>query len=299
MIKKVTGLIHLSRYKEYFFFVVVTTLLGVTASRGYFGWQLIGVLAANWLAVGFSFMVNDIEDAPDDALNPDKVNRNPVSAGRISPKAAWIASWVVCALAAIIYFSLGWLPFVTGMICLVFGLLYSWRKVRLKNRAFLDMISHCLLLAGLQFLTGFFSFDWANTPFARWFFPFLFVVCISLYGELFNEIRDLKGDLEAGLKHTAAVLGAKPTQWIMLAMIVIGVASALVMIFFVRLIASWVLWVCLALAVVFLIYPLVKSVKQKDYVKFQESLQKPLEIAAAFALLIQFVVPWAIQVMQL
>lgn len=299
MNKKATGIIHLTRYKEYFFFVIVTTLLGVTASRGTFGWQLVGVLVANWLAVGFSFMVNDIEDAPDDALNPDKVNRNPVSAGRISPKAAWIASWVVCALAAIIYLFLGWLPFVTGMFCLLLGVLYSWRKVRLKNRAFLDLLSHCLLLAGLQFLTGFFAFDWASAPFTRWFFPFLFVVCISLYGELFNEIRDLKGDLEAGLKHTAAVLGEKPTHWIMLAMIVIGVASAAVMVFFVRLIASWVLWVCLALAIVFLVYPLVKSLKRKDYVKLQESLQKPLEIAAAFALLIQFIVPWVIQVMQL
>jgi 4-hydroxybenzoate polyprenyltransferase len=297
--KKVAGLIHLLRYKEYFFFVIVTTLLGATASYGFFGWKLVGVLVANWLAVGFSFMVNDVEDASDDALNPAKVNRNPVSAGRLSPKTAWIASWVVGVISAVIYFLLGWLPFIPGMICLMLGLLYSWRKVRFKNLAFIDMISHCMMLAGLQFLAGFFAFDWAHTAFARWFFPFLFVVCISLYGELFNEIRDLKGDLEAGLRHTAAVLGAKPTYWIMLSVIVIGVASAAVMVFVVRLIASRVLWVCVGFAVLFLIFPLIKAWKHKDYVRLQESLQKPLEIAAAFALLVQFIVPWVIQMMKI
>lgn len=298
MNKKFIGLHNLFRYKEYFFFVIVTTLLGVTTSYGQFGWKLAGVLAANLLAVGFSFMVNDIEDADDDALNPAKVNRNPVSAKLITPRAAWIASWIVCALDAVLYFFLGWIPFILGITCLLLGLLYSWKKVRLKNIAFLDMLSHCMMLAGLQFLVGFFAFDWASAPLARWIFPFLFVVCISLYGELFNEIRDLKGDLEAGLRHTAVVLGPKTTYWIMISVIVIGVASAAVMIFVTKLIAAWVLWVCLGLAVVLVSIPLIKSFKHKDYVRLQESLQKPLEIAAAYALLFQFVIPWAIRIMQ-
>lgn len=290
---------HLFRYKEYFFFVIVTTLLGVTAAYGQFGWKLVGVLVANWLAVGFSFMVNDIEDAEDDALNPAKVNRNPVSAGRITPRAAWIGSWIVCALSAVLYFTLGWLPFICGMVCLALGFLYSWKKVRFKNLAFIDMISHCMMLAGLQFLAGFFAFDWTKAPLMRWIFPFAFVVCVSLYGELFNEIRDLKGDLEAGLKHTASVLGAKPTYWIMMSVLFIGIVSAFLMIFITKLIAPWVLWVCLGLAILFVIFPLVKALRHKDYIRLQESLQKPLEIAAAFALLAQFIVPWAIQVMGL
>jgi 4-hydroxybenzoate polyprenyltransferase len=289
--KQINGFIRLLRYKEYLFFVTVTTLLGATASYGYFGWRLVAVLFANILAVAFSFMINDVEDAPDDALNPEKVKRNPVSAQDITRKAALRASWAVAALAVVIYAFCGLIPFLMGMICLSLGFLYSWRGVRFKNMAVVDMLSHCMMLAGLQYLSAFFAFS--PTSFDRWFFPFLFVVCISLYGELFNEIRDLKGDLEAGLRHTAAVLGARTTYWLMMSVLVAGVVSAIYTFFIGKLIAPWVMIVMGALALVFLLVPIWQARKHRNFVKLQESLQKPLEIAAAFALLSQFVVPWA------
>jgi 4-hydroxybenzoate polyprenyltransferase len=297
--RKLNGLIRLLRFKEYFFFVIVTTLLGATASNGVFGWRLLGALVGNWLAVAFSFMVNDVEDADDDALNPAKVQRNPVSAKDITRRAAWSASWIVGVLSAILYFSLGWLPFLFGMICLLLGFFYSWRRVRFKNLAIIDMVSHCMMLSGLQFLTGYFTFDHAHTPFDRWFFPFLFVTCVSLYGELFNEIRDLDGDLLAGLKHTAAVLGPKPTYVIMWTVMLVGIGSAVYTVIWIKLIAAWVCWLTLALAVVFMAVPLIKGWREKNYVKLQESLQKPLEIAAALALLVQFVAPWALSMLRM
>jgi len=109
----------------------------------------------------------------------------------------------------------------------------------------------------------------------------MFVVGVSLYGELFNEIRDLKGDLAAGLRHTAAVLGKKPTYWIMFSFLILGVLSAVYMIFFEKLITPWVLWLCLGLSILFLILPLFKAFKHRNFVQLQESLQKPFEIAAA------------------
>jgi 4-hydroxybenzoate polyprenyltransferase len=68
---RIKALICLARYKEYFFFVIITTFLGASAANGAFGWPLLLVLLANWLAVAFAFMINDVEDAPDDALNPE------------------------------------------------------------------------------------------------------------------------------------------------------------------------------------------------------------------------------------
>jgi 4-hydroxybenzoate polyprenyltransferase len=59
------ALIRLTRYKEYIFFVMVTTFLGAIVGKGFFGWKLVGVLTANLLAVAFAFMINDVEDAPD------------------------------------------------------------------------------------------------------------------------------------------------------------------------------------------------------------------------------------------
>ncbi len=45
------GIIKLTRFDEYVWFVIVTTLLGAAAGGGTFGWQLIVALLANWLAV--------------------------------------------------------------------------------------------------------------------------------------------------------------------------------------------------------------------------------------------------------
>src|SRR3990172_8147228 len=99
--QQVRGVISLTRHKEYVIFVIVTTFLGARISGVAIDWRLLLVLVANWLAVGFSFMINDVEDAPDDALNPAKVNRNPVSAGQLSVPVAYAASFVVAAMAAV------------------------------------------------------------------------------------------------------------------------------------------------------------------------------------------------------
>jgi 4-hydroxybenzoate polyprenyltransferase len=289
--RKLDGLVRLSRFKEYLFFVTVTTLLGATASYGYFGLRLLAVLFANICAVAFSFMINDVEDAPDDALNPEKIKRNPVSSKDLSRRTAWRASWLVAVAAAFLYMLVGWIPFIMGMICLFLGFFYSWRGVRFKNLPIIDMLSHCMMLAGLQYLAAYFAFNLAS--FDRWFFPFMFVTCVSLYGELFNEIRDLDGDLKAGLRHTAAVLGPKPTYWIMIGVMVLGIASAVYMLFIGKLIAPWVCYLTIGLAVVLLIIPLIQFRRHRNPLKLQEALQKPLEIAAAFSLLVQFVIPWA------
>ena len=64
--KRIDGTIRLSRYREFLWFVMITTLLGAVSSGGVLGIRLIAVLVANWLAVAFMFMINDVEDAPDD-----------------------------------------------------------------------------------------------------------------------------------------------------------------------------------------------------------------------------------------
>ena len=104
---KFTGLWRLSRFKDYAGSVIFTTGLGIAAAGGTFSWKLILVLTANLLAVGFAFMYNDLEDAPDDALDAKKVKRNPVTAGLISSREADIASWFVAALALLLFIPLG------------------------------------------------------------------------------------------------------------------------------------------------------------------------------------------------
>ena len=292
--RMINGGIRLTRFKEYLAFVIVTTLMGASAARnGSFGWKLIGVLLANWLAVAFAFMINDVEDAEDDALTPHKCRRNPVAARDLSPFTARLMSFGVAAGSALVYSTLGKTTFLLGMITLLISFLYSWKPVRLKNIAFVDFFTHGFMLSGLQFLTAYFTFD--SAPFMNWIFPFLFIFCISCYGEMFNEMRDLEGDLNAGLKHTAAALGPKVTARLMGAVIVLAVISGTMTVFVIRLIDSWVLWLVLALSLIFILPAVMRIRRNKNGIALQESFQKPLEYAAAIALGSYFTWSWAVQ----
>jgi 4-hydroxybenzoate polyprenyltransferase len=135
--KTIKGLAKLTRFCDYGYYVMVPSLLGVAAAKGSFSWQLLLVLLANWMAVGFAYMVNDIEDAPDDAFSTNRVKSNPISSGLVAPKTARIAALLMGLSAAISFAGLGVWPFIFGMISLTFGFLYSVKYVQLKSMAFL------------------------------------------------------------------------------------------------------------------------------------------------------------------
>lgn len=292
MKRGVQGLFRLTRFQEYVWFVLVTTFLGAAAARGHFGWPLLTVLAANWLAVGFAFMINDVEDAPDDALNPAKLGRNPVSAGHLSAGWARAFSFLAACLAAVLYASLGLLPFVIGLVCLALAYLYSARSVRLKAIPVADLVSHALMLAGLQFLTGYLTF--AGGPAWEWVFPVSFVMAISLYGQLFNELRDLEGDRRAGVVHTASLLGPRAAHFLMMGWFAVGVLSAVATVFIIRLIPSWVLLSMAGLAASLLWRPLLRVRAGQSAIELQQPFQKPIEVAVALGLATWFAAPWAI-----
>ena len=290
----INGGIRLTRYKEYLAFVSVTTLLGATAaSNGSFGWKLIGVLFANWLVVAFAFMINDVEDAEDDSLTPHKCQRNPVAARDLSPFLARLMCFGVAAGSSVVYSALGNKTFLLGMITILISFLYSWKPVRLKNIAFVDFFTHGFMLSGLQFLTAYFAFDPA--PFIHWIFPFLFVFSISCYGEMFNEMRDLDGDLQAGLKHTAAVLGPGVTARIMGAVMVLALISGIMTAFVIHLVSFGVLLLFLVLSLIFILPAVIRIRRIKNGIAMQEPFHKPIEYAAALTMCSQFFWPWATQ----
>lgn len=289
MVKHLGGVWRLTRFGEYASFVVVTTLLGAAAGRGTFGWLLIGVVAANWLAVGFAFMINDVEDAPDDALDPAKARRNPVSAGLLSPRPARAWSLLVAGLAAPLYAALGPGPFAAGSACLLLAWMYSWRPIRLKAIPVADLVSHAAMLAGLQFLAAYWAFE--GGPPGHWVFPLLMVLAISLYGQLFNELRDLDGDLRAGVTHTASYFGPHATQVLMLACLALGVLCAAVTLFVLQLFPAWAVVLMVALAGVLLWRRRRRGIQARSTVQLHPAFHKPVEIAAAVALTAWFAGP--------
>lgn len=289
MKNKFLGYLKLTRLNEYVSFVTVTTLLGVAAAGGELSARWWIVLIANLLSVGFAFMINDVEDAPDDALSESKVNRNPVSSGELTPTEGRIASFIVAALSLTLYIVLGGRALLYGAISLVLGVLYSWHGVRLKQIAFLDLLSHCWLLAGLQTLTGFFTFtQQVNRDL---FFPLAFILCVSLYGELFNELRDFKGDQAANLRHTAIALGEKRTHILMMVLLGIGILSGLITFIFLDIIPTWVMVFMAVLALILTLPVLFRLRQNQSSLEIQTPLHKPLEISAAIALFSMYVVP--------
>ena len=303
MKRTLLALAKLTRFDEYTGFIVITTLMGVLAAQGAFTWQLIVLLFTNWLAVGFSFMINDIEDAPEDAFSMKNFKRNPVSSGLIAPRDAKIAAWLAALSSAGLYALLGLWPFILGVACLILGMLFSAQIVRLKTMAFIDILSHSLILAGLPFLCSYFTF---TTRFNQvWFWPFIFVVSISNYGRLHKAIKNLEGDRLSRLSHrgscqgTAIVLGNRVTSVLMMVMLILAAITGVISFLLINLIPAWVMVVMAFLVIVFVLPQLIKNQRGDSVLTPSFSFKKPLEQAAALALMLQLFIPWLDQLMQL
>lgn len=205
-------------------FVTLVTLLGANIGGARPGERVLIVWLANVLAVAFAFMINDVEDADDDALVPAKAARNPISAGRLSPRLGYGAATLVGVTAMALYATLGPWPFTLGGLCLALGVLYSWRRVRLKAIPVADLVSHTLMLAALQLLCAYTAFQKDGLA---WLLPCLLVVAVSAYGQLVNQLRDLDGDRQAGVNHTTARIGRRVAEALMVASIAVAMVSLL------------------------------------------------------------------------
>lgn len=284
---KIDGSVRLIRLKEYLAYVVVTTFLGAaSAADGELGIHLVGVLAANWLATAFGFMFNQVEEAENDALDPVRRCQNPISNHDLQPiMARWIC-YLTGSVALILYAALGIKPFLLGLATLLVGFLYSWKPVRLKNIAFFDLLSQGALMAGLQFLSAYFTFSPA--PLHHWVFSFLAVTYFSIYTGLYQEMKAPRR--EPG-RYTVAVVGPGVSIWLMGYCMLVAVSSALMVIYWVKLFPNWVLWLVAGITAAILIPIFVRLYRNRLSLSQMEPLQKPLEIAAATGLSSHFVWP--------
>lgn len=211
--EQVQGLIQLTRWKEYVPFVVPLTLVGaLLAARpnnALLDWRLIAVTFANILAVAYAFMINDIEDAPDDARDPARAARNPISSGRIGVRMGYAACRLVAAVTLVLYAFGGANVLLIGIGTVLLSHLYSWRPVRLKAWPVTDIVSHSLMLSGLLLLAGYFIYH--DNPGVVWFVA-IGATLVSVYGQLYNQLRDYDMDKAAGLYNTAIVLGENNTR---------------------------------------------------------------------------------------
>jgi 4-hydroxybenzoate polyprenyltransferase len=153
-LRLLVSLLKLSRWKEHLVFTLAATLAGANLALrdDHPDYHLLIVLIANSLAVTFVFMVNDIEDAPDDAFDAARGTRNAVTSGEISPRLGWWIAWFTAGLALITFASIHIRVLAVGALTVGLGWLYSWRGVRLKAWPLVDVVSHLLMLSVLLFL---------------------------------------------------------------------------------------------------------------------------------------------------
>jgi lycopene elongase/hydratase (dihydrobisanhydrobacterioruberin-forming) len=214
--KKWQAVIRLSRWREHVPFtialVVIGTMLAVHLNAAVIDWRIVPVVLANILAMSFAFMINDVADAPDDALNPAKRQRNPVSNGTLTQREGYLISWVTYALALALYALSGVWALLVGVATLVLCYLYSAHPFRLKARPITDVVSHVLMLSGLLIMSGFFAYD--ASPGIAW-LVVVAAILFSAYGQFYNQVEDYEVDKAAGLKNTVVLLGKNLTRLLM------------------------------------------------------------------------------------
>jgi 4-hydroxybenzoate polyprenyltransferase len=206
------SLVRLSRWREFVPFTVPLTVFAALLSGKPLDWRLIAVTIANVLAVAYAFMINDIEDAPDDMLDPARAARNPIAMGELSTRSGWAVSGIIALLSLALYAVGGWWVLGIGVLTVLLSHFYSWKPVRLKAWPVADVTSHSLMLSGLLFLAGYFTYD--VNPGWVWLIMLAFTL-VSIYGQLYNQIRDFEMDKTAGLHNTAIIVGERITRLLM------------------------------------------------------------------------------------
>ncbi len=212
---KIIAITRLTRWREHVPFTIPLTIIGgLLAAEPQaiaVDWRLFAVLAANILSMCFAFMLNNIEDAPDDALDPQKKQGNVISAGLLTRREGSATTFAVFVLALLLYVAVGGLALLAGGLTLALCYLYSAHPIRLKARPLSDVVSHALMLSGLLVAIGFFTYG--SEPGAAW----LVIAAASLfsaYGQFYNQAVDYEVDKEAGLRNTAVLLGKGATAFL-------------------------------------------------------------------------------------
>lgn len=229
---QIKGLIQLTRWREHVTFVIPLTILGallaIQNSGAALDWRLIAVTLANILAVAYAFMINDIEDAPDDARDPARAIRNPIASGRIPMRMGYAAGALVVLASFLLYLPGGTTVTLIGVATLILSHLYSWKPVRLKAYPVTDVVSHSLMLSGLLMVAGYYIYH--NDPGLVW-LVVAAVTLFSVYGQLYNQLRDYAMDKAAGLHNTAIILGEGVTRWVIYGVIGLALICMLAAIF--------------------------------------------------------------------
>jgi 4-hydroxybenzoate polyprenyltransferase len=291
--KKIKSILALTRWTELYDFNITLCLFGAIAAHGVFDFKFILILLANFFCLCHAFMINDVEDAEEDGLNPKKLKRNPIANKSLSKKEGFIYSAIFMVISAVLF---GYLSFITnnilifliGIFLLVSNILYSYRKIRLKAVPVIDVIVHMYMLSSGPLLAAYFVYN--KTLDLNGFLLFVVFSVLSGYGQLENETRDFETDVKTKLRTTAVVLGLKTSNIIKYVFLIISSIAIIFLSFSSGLIAN-PLNILLQVLIVFgliSIFLYMRFLQLKNKILFTRQLQQALLFSANIVLFLVF-----------
>ncbi|MEN6555120.1 MAG: UbiA family prenyltransferase [Anaerolineaceae bacterium] len=289
MTKRVQAFLQLVRPKDYFFFVLATSLLGIAAAQGEFGLRFVLVCAANFCASSFTFIFNQLADAPADTFRQKKSAPNPIAQGSISASEAALTALAAAVLSLALFWLLDWRLLFVGLVLLGFGLLYSERGTRVHGISMLDLAGHSWLLAPALSLSGYLAFQPRFTT--ELLFLFLTVIFLSLLGEITHERSSLKALKEAPARQTVLNISARAVHFLVIACASAALLSGIILFFFLRVLPLRAAIFVLVCGGILLIPGLFRSNREPTRLP----LHIPLEKAVALGLLVEFLTSFLIR----
>ncbi len=202
--------------KFYPFFPLIGALL---ANASLVTFILIGI--AFFCVIGYGFVINNYFDVEIDKKHAGKikVNKNPLVAGTVTKRGTLTLCGLLIAIAIAISGLLDWIGLLFTFMSILFLTIYSARYTRLKERFFIDIISHGMMFGLFPFLAGFTlaGGDLALFSSTGLAIPGLFMI-VGCEALITHQINDYREDL--GITDTTIVRIGLKNGWFFLFVLV-------------------------------------------------------------------------------
>jgi len=295
MTKRLQAFLQLIRPKDYFFFVLAYSLLGIAAAQGEFAVRFVLVCAANFSAVAFTFIFNQVADAPADTFSETKSPPNPIAQGKISSAEARLAACAAAVISLLLFWLLDWRLVLVGLVLLSFGFLYSSRGTRMHGISMLDLAGHSWLLAPALSVTGYLAFRPQLTT--ELLFLFLLMFFLGLVGEISHEQRTLQALDKTPARQTVLNISSRAVHFLLLVCSAAGFLSGIYLFFFLRVLPLRAAVFVLVCAAILLIPGVLKPNREPAPNPNRLHLHVPLEKAVALGLLVEFLTSFLIKLL--
>lgn len=181
--------------------------------------DLILVSAIYFCVIAYGFVINNYFDIEIDRRHTRKVrfDTNPLASNRITKRGTLLLSAVLVIVTALVSATMNYFGFFLTLLSILTLTLCSAKPVRLKDRYFIDIITHGVMFGGLPFLAGFALAGGTDVLSLQ--LPVAIAVLCSIVcyeALILHQIQDYEEDLIGS--YTTVVRTGQRKDWLLLAL---------------------------------------------------------------------------------